>query len=313
MLPATPLTEQISAARDLCATIAGHFDHAYYAAQDPDLTLAGGEGTLHFLIWGWRQGLNPSAEFDVAYYLRTCPDVAAAGINPLVHYLRQGKGEGRLPRRPPYPWLKNLEGAWSRAAAAASERPSPRAIPMLNVAELRQALDRAPGAGLAVVAGPAADGPRPPTGWRILGLRSCMPHTALAPNWPADRMPVDLALDGAPLGGITMAELMDVVAGIAGSGRPVRLLCHHLAGFAPEHLAELAEMCPQPPQVWREDAFLACPSPGLLRNDLTPCGAPPLDSAACTICCHGPARVTHLARLTRLLARADGGESFAHG
>ena len=55
---------------------------------------------LHYLLYGAKQGLNPSRRFDTNFYLKNNPYVEAAGINPLVHYLVSGISEGRFPKEP---------------------------------------------------------------------------------------------------------------------------------------------------------------------------------------------------------------------
>ena len=52
---------------------------------------------IHYVFWGYRLGLNPSARFNGVWYRAAYPDVARAGLNPLIHYLRSGRYEGRLP------------------------------------------------------------------------------------------------------------------------------------------------------------------------------------------------------------------------
>ena len=50
---------------------------------------------LHYDIYGWREGRDPSALFSDRAYLAANPDVAAADENPLAQYLDQGRAEGR--------------------------------------------------------------------------------------------------------------------------------------------------------------------------------------------------------------------------
>ena len=71
------------------------FDADYYALLYPDAKAAGIPLAWHYLLFGFRNGCNPSRQFDTDYYLGIHPDVAAAGVNPLIHYLRWGRAEGR--------------------------------------------------------------------------------------------------------------------------------------------------------------------------------------------------------------------------
>lgn len=51
----------------------------------------------HYLIMGWRKGLDPSPLFDTSHYLRSYRDVRESDANPLVHFVLHGHEEGRLP------------------------------------------------------------------------------------------------------------------------------------------------------------------------------------------------------------------------
>jgi len=51
----------------------------------------------HFVLYGAKEGRDPSAEFNASYYLQLYPDVAASYISPFEHYYTFGKNEGRRP------------------------------------------------------------------------------------------------------------------------------------------------------------------------------------------------------------------------
>lgn len=63
------------------------FDPVYYLASYPDISAAGVDPFEHFLLWGYREGRNPSAGFDTRYYQRRYLD-GAMDENPLLHYRR---------------------------------------------------------------------------------------------------------------------------------------------------------------------------------------------------------------------------------
>jgi O-antigen biosynthesis protein len=50
---------------------------------------------VHYHLYGWRLGYNPSKEFDTFYYLTNNSDVSYSGVNPLLHFLKYGQKEGR--------------------------------------------------------------------------------------------------------------------------------------------------------------------------------------------------------------------------
>lgn len=71
------------------------FDAEYYLTSNPDVRNAGVDPAKHYLLHGWKERRDPSAEFCTAQYLFNNPDVARARVNPLVHYLRYGCLEKR--------------------------------------------------------------------------------------------------------------------------------------------------------------------------------------------------------------------------
>ena len=75
----------------------GLFDIDWYYNTYPDIAVANMHPMVHYLLYGYREGRNPSPLFDSVWYLRYYPEVDEAGINPLIHYIRWGKQEGKQP------------------------------------------------------------------------------------------------------------------------------------------------------------------------------------------------------------------------
>jgi predicted HAD superfamily hydrolase/glycosyltransferase involved in cell wall biosynthesis len=71
------------------------FDSKYYLAENHDVRVNGINPSLHYLLFGFKEGRDPSPNFNTRFYLDNNPDVQAAQINPLIHWLRYGKNEGR--------------------------------------------------------------------------------------------------------------------------------------------------------------------------------------------------------------------------
>lgn len=72
-----------------------YFDAEWYLVQNPDVAKAGKDPAEHYIMFGAKEGRNPSELFNGNKYLKLHPDVKAAQLNPLVHYLRFGKDEKR--------------------------------------------------------------------------------------------------------------------------------------------------------------------------------------------------------------------------
>ncbi|MBM3563835.1 MAG: class I SAM-dependent methyltransferase [Alphaproteobacteria bacterium] len=67
------------------------FDPAFYAER----VRFAGDGAMHYLLRGAKEGLDPGPFFSTSGYLRQNPDVARNGANPLAHYELFGRKEGR--------------------------------------------------------------------------------------------------------------------------------------------------------------------------------------------------------------------------
>ena len=71
----------------------GLFDEEYYKLNYNINIL---DPLTHYLLIGWKEGLNPSEQFDNKYYLDKYDDVKNINMNPLVHYVLYGMNENRL-------------------------------------------------------------------------------------------------------------------------------------------------------------------------------------------------------------------------
>mgnify|MGYP003704805855 CR=1 FL=1 len=87
---ATALCAHILASRGQLDLDAKGYLNAYQ-----DVAKANVDPLLHYDLYGYKEGRDPSTSFDTAAYLAANPGVASAGANPMVHYLMFGAVEGR--------------------------------------------------------------------------------------------------------------------------------------------------------------------------------------------------------------------------
>ena len=73
----------------------GLFDEEFYLSIYQDVKFNNINPIEHYLIFGWKEGRDPSLKFDTKFYLDYYADVRNAGINPLLHYIIYGRKEGR--------------------------------------------------------------------------------------------------------------------------------------------------------------------------------------------------------------------------
>ena len=73
----------------------GFFDEDRYLEENPDVSQAGIDPLLHYLLYGGFEGRDLPPYFFSQWYLDTYEDVKESEVNPLVHYLKLGRNEGR--------------------------------------------------------------------------------------------------------------------------------------------------------------------------------------------------------------------------
>jgi len=298
--------------------VAAHFDAAYYLASNPDVASAGGDPLSHFLAHGWREGRDPHARFSVQGYLDNNPDVAAAGVNPFVHYLRQGRHEARPSAQTlgfRYQAISRLAPIGDQIAAATQ---ASAAVQVGSAQALAKALGRAR-TGLAHLHITFShDDYRTKVG----GLQLCLQQEAVglanrghdhlhlfpARPWPVLRATgeaggLEVLLNGESLGVYAGATVAEVLATAGPTGRR-SFAIHSLLGHAADETCAIVEAAGLSAGFyWLHDYASVCAGFHLLRDGVQDCGAPPLDSGACSICVYGPARTRHTAAHAQLFRR----------
>lgn len=72
-----------------------YFDAEWYLSCNLDVAESAISPAEHYLVYGFKEGRDPSAVFNNNWYLEAYPDVIESGMNPLLHYTKFGKSEGR--------------------------------------------------------------------------------------------------------------------------------------------------------------------------------------------------------------------------
>lgn len=73
---------------------ANFFDPEYYLDIYPEVKESGADPFLHYMLWGWRTGCNPSPYFNTGHYIA---NYCEAGENPLWSRLRAGSDNPTFP------------------------------------------------------------------------------------------------------------------------------------------------------------------------------------------------------------------------
>lgn len=70
------------------------FDHRFYLENYPDVRDAGLDPVKHYILYGWKEGRDPSPNFSTRDYLAENPSVRQKGINPFYHHIFHQKSGG---------------------------------------------------------------------------------------------------------------------------------------------------------------------------------------------------------------------------
>ena len=297
------------------AIVAEAFDAAFYLARNPDVEEAGMDPLEHFLDIGWRETRDPTRRFSIAAYLDLNDDIARAEINPFVHYLLHGRAEGRATRLDlgfRYDLLRHAPTLEARL-----ETGRPHDIPGGPLEDLAAAVaglgphlfitvshdayvDHVGGVQLCLkreARAIAADG------WSHLHLYPAVPSSV------ADFETLDpvmgIVVGGEKKGLFEASHIAAALRALQGAKRlkTVSFAVHSFLGHSiPAVSAALAGAGAKTGFLWLHDQASLCASYALLRNDVEFCGAPPPDSAACSICVYG---------LRRRVQMADHADFFA--
>jgi len=86
----TPIEKQIRVVRH-----SPLFDRNWYLSRYLDVKKSGVDPAFHYVLYGWKEGRDPSERFRTAEYIALNRDVALAKVCPLYHYEEHGRAERR--------------------------------------------------------------------------------------------------------------------------------------------------------------------------------------------------------------------------
>ncbi|NYZ17764.1 hypothetical protein HL658_34910 [Azospirillum sp. RWY-5-1] len=96
-------------------------DAGWYRAAHAEALAPEEDAAEHFLLHGWRRGVDPNPWFSTRFYLAANPAVADAGICPLVDFVGEGAAQGRRPH-------PIFDVAWYSERYLGSRPPTPEAL-----------------------------------------------------------------------------------------------------------------------------------------------------------------------------------------
>ncbi|MTH99977.1 FkbM family methyltransferase [Roseibium sp. RKSG952] len=134
-------------------------------------------------------------------------------------------------------------------------------------------------------------------------VRTC---NALLPDAETETSVFRLVLNGECIGVARYDELIAATSDRVAAGQKFSSVIHHLQGHSPEVIAQLVEASSGgKAHFWLHDFFAACQSYTLMRNNLSYCSAPDIDTQGCTICMYGKGRADHMQRFRDFFERIE--------
>lgn len=295
--------------------MAEFFDPDYYAAQLDEEIEDASELLRHYVDTGHDLGLDPSAQFETNYYLSTHEDVRDAGVNALWHFSVAGQFEQRQTKRDRN-WkserLRSLQSLDEQISEWIKEsQDADAATEITSEPEIKKALE-AEGCVFSFLHADFLENRG--------GIQLCVSHEAkqvgeahiaIVPVQPLPVLahkekdyPVWLICQKRKLGPVSMQRLIELVSDQPRDMSDARVLVHSILGHRPESVVDLTNALGTEEVVfWLHDHSTLCPSYNLLRNNVTYCGAPPVDSDACNVCVYGEVREEQISRIRTLFAK----------
>ncbi|GAP74589.1 glycosyl transferase family 2 [Pseudoalteromonas sp. SW0106-04] len=288
-----------------------YFDVNYYLKMYPEVLSNKCSPLVHYVEKGWKELKNPNADFSTKFYLEDNPDVAEANINPYFHYLVSGKNERRFPKRPGGEKAENIYKLGSLQSIVEQWKclGSPKSL--ITEAVIKEKLGELKnkvylsfshdvytknigGVQICVALEERAVLDK---GASYLHIAPYQPLPTLASTQEKQFL-VHISLNGTYLG---VADLKTVESALPKDKHYTAIL-HALHGHSPELLKDLFALINlRKCYLWIHDYFTICEGYNLLRNTVSYCGAPKVDSKACGICIYGKTRESHIQRIDSLL------------
>jgi len=296
---------------DLEQKVRAEFDSDFYLLKYPDVASQSHFDPFeHYLRAGWREGRDPSRDFTTQFYLDQNPDVSKAGVNPFVHWVVQGRGEGRIGSHPggeKYTRLVNqaslseMSRGWihnkksdvllsakeiANEIIACSDATDKRLI----IAVSQDNFTKICGGSQLCVQREAALAPQYNTTY--VDIYPWQPLLTLAKS--RDDLLINVIIGLREVGVASIEEFIGAAKYLKTVFKSTDVVIHHTLGHSLEAIKDIVVAFGQSCcYYWIHDFFTICPSFALQRNGITFCGAPSVNSNACTVCVFSNDRIDH--------------------
>lgn len=264
----------------------------------------------HFSSYGWKLNLDPCRWFSVKFYVNKYQDVKDANINPFYHYLVAGKPENRLPNElidKHHSIIQILKNQNSPEEDYKGWNKDIRILNPLNYDEFNRFFSSSNfllGNDL-VVSFSHDNYLNSPGGVQLCISRECSDfnkqkinylHLFPSQPWPSlsNRKSalfyVGVSVNKKFIGHVTLNTIFRTVRDKFDISM---IVFHSLIGFNLKLLLlDLKSLKSKKNILWAHDYFPFCSSFHLMRNSISSCEGPPVNSQMCKLCYYGADRTS---------------------
>lgn len=290
----------------------------FYELTYPDVSAAGVDPVSHYIMFGWREGRDPSINFSTQYYIEQNPDVEKAGINPFYHWLVAGRSEGREGRHQlgfRYDILSRLKPVHEQISEVKGRR---KKLLLSPAHALEKALGPRVSAGQIFAVSFSHDDISQNVGGVQLLVRREMQllaaheigHMHFFPAYSLDYLDttgddvvLGVLIGGAFAGYFSFLSVTEAVGALDFKPDQARLVIHNLLGHNIDQvLAIVSEFGISEGCFWLHDYAALYNNFKLLRNDLQYTGVPKVGSMAYELCEFARADFSHAIEFGKLFS-----------
>jgi hypothetical protein len=295
----------------LIILFSGLFDRDYYLKAYPDVRKAHFGPLWHFVCFGWKEYRNPSLKFNTGSYLFQNQDIDRVGINPLVHYILHGINENRYTNLD----MSEIGKFLFRFLKIIKMNKDTLRLETLSFYQLDSELKKkllsthfmlsiSQDNYLEVVGGiqmTIADE-------QTFTNNKAIDYLHIFPRFPRNNqfdnynmVSVGVNLNGEFLGYVTTSNFLEIIENLV-LQKSSEVVVHHLMGYRIDFVYQLLKIFNNSSKrFWLHDLFSVCPNYFLLRNHISYCGAPTIESNSCFICSYYDIRKKTIPEIHNLL------------
>jgi len=278
------------------------FDQEYYFRTYPEVKNQKIDPILHYLVYGAKEGRNPSLKFITNLYSDNYPDIKYLGINPLIHFIltgdhvNEGFAESEIPADSSNTADISHTLTDSEISTIAS-RISESIHYNLFILSISHT-DYLTNVGGVEVFMQDERTTLAENGVSYLQLSPVKKQRLLADA--IDVFYLSFNVDSTNFGTFSANDLIRLFSKLQADKKLTcnSIVLHHLMSWNLDVIKLIITLLtPKKVIFWIHDFYTVCPQINLLRNDKVFCNAPESDSNSCMICHYGSMRKNNLPKI----------------